>query len=238
MNQNSTKMILVRLSGHSCAGKSRLTAASRGFTRCVIYTSRQARKGELDGVDYYFLSRSAIEALPDEHFFKGQVREMIQAVDLQQLASDLANPEIRVVLIELYDRLWPGLETKLRIRIGPSLVTKSVFLTAVDRNEVETRLDEAGANPNATEEVREWIYKQVYEWVKARGKDQEDKWDGRAKDAVTEVIAAVTGESPYDRIFHSAPEGPDGQDEWTRSGGPTGQARICLDEFMDWLDTL
>jgi guanylate kinase len=86
-------MLLLRLSGHSGAGKSRLTAAlpNLGVTcpRTVLYTSRLARPGEVHGQDYYFLSYGAINALPSSDFFVGPVREMLQGVDLSQLESDL-----------------------------------------------------------------------------------------------------------------------------------------------------
>ncbi|MBM3798239.1 MAG: hypothetical protein FJW31_30330 [Acidobacteria bacterium] len=55
-------MRLLRLSGHSGAGKSRLIRAlprlGMKCPRAVIYTSRPPRPGEVHGVDYYFLSSS------------------------------------------------------------------------------------------------------------------------------------------------------------------------------------
>jgi guanylate kinase len=57
-------MLLLRLSGHSGAGKSRLIAAlpHHGITcpRAVLYTSREQRVGEIDGRDYHFRSRAFI----------------------------------------------------------------------------------------------------------------------------------------------------------------------------------
>ena len=84
-------MLLLRLSGHSGAGKSRLLAELPKLDitcpRAVLYTSRLARTGERHGQDYYFLSRSAIAALPAADFYIGPVREMLQAVDLSQLET-------------------------------------------------------------------------------------------------------------------------------------------------------
>ncbi len=83
--------MLLRLSGHSGAGKSRLTAALPQFgitcPRAILYTSRSPRDGEVHGKDYYFLSRGAIAALPRSDFYVSPVREMLQAVDLSQLEA-------------------------------------------------------------------------------------------------------------------------------------------------------
>ena len=54
-------MLLIRLSGHSCAGKTRLVNAlpKYGITlpRVLRYTSRAPRPEEIEGEDYFFLSR-------------------------------------------------------------------------------------------------------------------------------------------------------------------------------------
>src|SRR5436305_295791 len=101
-DQKDSIMMLLRLSGHSGAGKSRVTAALSRFgvtcPRAVLYTSRAARDGEIHGRDYYFLSRGAIAALPRSDFYMGSVREMLQAVDLSQLEIELQSN--RLVLVE------------------------------------------------------------------------------------------------------------------------------------------
>ena len=122
-------MLLLRLSGHSGAGKSRLTAALPRFgvtcPRAVVYTSRLSREGEAHGRDYYFLSRAAINALPREDFYVGPVREMLQAVDFDQLELDLKANDL--VLVEIFHTLWPGLEKRIKDRIGNELRTASIW---------------------------------------------------------------------------------------------------------------
>ena len=94
-------MILLRLSGHSGAGKTRLVNAlpQYGITcpKVLRYTSRPARKNEVHGEDYYFLSRSFIESLPEKDFLVGPVRNMVQAFDLRQLEIDLSNHELVLI---------------------------------------------------------------------------------------------------------------------------------------------
>ena len=127
-------MLLIRLSGHSGAGKSRLLAAlvkrNIKHRRAILYTSRQPRIGEVDGQDYHFCSRNKIEELPKVKFYIGEVHEMLQAVDLIQLEHDLQSNE--PVIVEIFHALWPGLEMEIKRRMRESLVTASVFLTAIN----------------------------------------------------------------------------------------------------------
>lgn len=221
-------MMLFHLAGHSGAGKSRLIAAlvKRGvkFPRAVLYTSRLARDGEIHGVDYYFLSKGAIAALPRPSFFIGPVREMLQAVDLVQLEEDLRSPKSNLVLIEIFADLWPELKSQITNRVGGELRTASVFMTAVDP-EIVKALPE--------NEIRgRYIQTEVQRSLTWRGKDAGDKVASRSRSAVDEVLGALQLKQTaacYDEVLHSAPEGPDGQDEWTRTGEPIGRAKSVLD---------
>jgi len=223
-------MLLLRLSGHSGAGKSRLTAAlpRLGITcpRAVLYTSRLARAGEVHGRDYYFLSRSAIAALPSRDFYVGPVREMLQAVDLGQLEIELKSNSL--VLVEIFAPLWVDLESRIRERVGPELHTASVFMTAVDPKVFHAQPDESRAR---------YVQETVEGILRWRAKDADDKISSRAHSAVAEVTEALGphGKSLYSRVFHSAPEGPDGHDDWTKEGQPIGRAREALREFVDFV---
>jgi hypothetical protein len=225
-------MMLVRMSGHSGAGKSRLLEAlpSVGVEcqRAVLYTSRLARDGEVHGKDYYFLSRSAIAALPGWDFHIGPVREMLQAVDLHQLETDLRSSG--VVMIEIFADLWPGLIKRMEERMKCPVPSASVFMTAVDPARIRAEPETGRAKLIEAEVER------LLTW---RGKDQPDKIKSRAKSAVKETLQAVGPEGPslYTRVLHSSPEGPDGQDEWTKPGGPTGRAKGVLDEFVAFFRT-
>lgn len=221
-------MMLVRLSGHSGAGKSRLTAAlpKHGVQcpRAVIYTSRLARDDEVHGKDYYFLSRSAIAALPSAAFFVGPVREMLQAVDLDQLEQDIRSND--VVLIEIFHALWPELELQVKARVGNDLRTASVFMTAVDPDHLRSLPDDNARG--------EHIRTEVTEILTIRAKDEESKIKKRAASAVDEILTAIgpDGAKQYARVFHSSPEGPDKNDDWTREAAPIGRAKEVLNEFV------
>jgi len=220
-------MLLLRLSGHSGAGKSRLVAAlPRYGISCpyvVRYTSRLARPEERHGVDYYFLSRAAIAALPDSDFYVGPVREMLQAVDLSQLEIDLWSSN--VVMVEIFPELWPGLLGRIEERMRCAVPSASVFMTTVHREKI-LALPEQDRGSFIEAEVE-----RILRW---RNKDAPDKIRIRAVSAVEEILTAISpeGAQAYARIFDSAPEGPDGQDEWTREAEPVGDAKRVLEEFL------
>ena len=223
-------MLLIRLSGHSGAGKSRLVAAlpSSGINcpRAILYTSRPAREGEVHGRDYYFLSRSAIAALPHTDFFVGPVRDMLQAVDLDQLERDLRASES--VIIEIFHGLWPGLVSRLTERIGDELRSESVFMTAVSPREIQQQADDQAR--------AEMIRSEVTRILKWRGKDNAAKIPNRAESAIAEITEALSRESPYALVMHSAPEGPDHEDEWTRAEDPQGRAAETLARFREFIE--
>jgi hypothetical protein len=220
-------MLLLRLSGHSGAGKTRLVAAlpRYGITcpTVVRYTSRLARPEEQHAKDYYFLSRAAIMALPASDFYVGPVREMLQAVDLSQLEIDLRSSD--AVMVEIYPDLWPGLLSRIQERVGCVVPNSSVFMTAVHRKAI-LALPEQNRAPFIEAEVE-----RILRW---RNKDAPDKVRIRAKSAVDEILTAISpeGSQDYARILDSAPEGPDEEDEWTREAEPIGDAERVLDEFI------
>ena len=225
-------MLLIGLSGHSGAGKSRLTAALPEFglscPRVVLYTSRRPRVGEMHGRDYYFLSRGAIAAFPETDFFVGPVREMLQAVDLAQLEADLLSNDI--VLVEIFHALWPGLKERIKERLGDELRMASVFMTAINPAHLLSLPDD--------ETRADHIRREVEGILVHRKKDPPAKIPPRAESAVKEIMIAIRPDSPYDKVFHSAPEGPDGEDEWTCKDGPINQARQVLFEFIEFVRTI
>jgi hypothetical protein len=221
-------MILLRLSGHSGAGKTRLVNALPKFgitcPKVLRYTSRPPRKDEHHGQDYYFMSRSFIEKLPEEDFLVGPVRNMLQAFDLNQIELDLKGNDI--VLVEIYPDLWPRLMDKMHDRLGNKLKTASVFMTAVDPAYIAAMPDDRAKSSYIIAEVRKNITR--------RNMDSAKDIEIRASSAAKEILEALgpAGSSLYDKILYSAPEGPDGQDDWTREEQPIGQAKIAMDEFI------
>lgn len=94
---------LVILSGPSCVGKSPLAHALGKFypelrktlQPLVLYNSRDARPGEIDGVDYHFRSREEIENLRSKaHFVVLDVRGDLQGLDLEEVSASLAKGDV------------------------------------------------------------------------------------------------------------------------------------------------
>jgi guanylate kinase len=218
-------MLLIRLSGHSGAGKSRLLAAlpkfGMRFKKTVLYTSRPPRLGEIDGEDYHFLSSHKIKELPRDRYFVGKVREMWQAVDLVGLNKDLQSND--TVIIEIFHQLWLNLTHIITKNPKPDLRIASVFMTAVDPEVLKNMPDE-----KVSKIIRENVRK-ILEW---RNKDDQESILRRADSAVEEILTALKNPDTYSALIHSAPEGPDGKDEWTRNEHPTGLAKEALNKFL------
>jgi len=218
-------MIMLRLSGHSGAGKTRLINALPEYgihcPKVLRYTSRPVRKDEMHGQDYYFMSRAFIEALPEKDFLVGPVRNIVQAFDLRRIEKDLRKNDI--LLVEIYPDLWPVLINRLEERMQQKINSASVFMTAVDPAMIRKfgkKTEKAG-----------YISSEVYKILLNRNKDNHEDIKVRAHAAQEEILEALSpeGRKMYDKIIHSAPEGPDGEDDWTREGRPVGQAKLVLE---------
>ena len=62
---------MIVLIGESASGKSTIEKelTKNGLNKIVSYTSRTARQGEINGVDYHYISKSEFERLLSEGFF-------------------------------------------------------------------------------------------------------------------------------------------------------------------------
>ena len=63
---------MIILVGESASGKSsieRYLVENYGYKKVVSYTTRQPREGEIDGVDYYFITKSQFRRLKEQEFF-------------------------------------------------------------------------------------------------------------------------------------------------------------------------
>ena len=154
---------------------------------------------------------------------------MLQAVDLDQLEQDLRSSD--VVLIEIFHKLWPDVERRMKDRLGGELSTTSVFMTALDPAELEAMHDEERA---------EYIQTEVTKIITWRGKDKPAKVPKRAGSAVKELKEAIApqGDNQYSQVFHSAPEGPDSEDDWTREDSPVGRAKQVIAEFIQFVESM
>jgi len=227
-------MLLLRLSGHSCAGKTRLVNALPLYgincQKVIRYTSREPRPEEIEGEDYCFRSREFIESLPEKDFLVGPVRNMLQAFDLDKLAKDLASNDL--VLIEIYPALWPKLIARLEDRIKEPVTTASVFMSAVNPAVIEEFKDD--------KEKAGYITSEVYKMLLFRNKDILEDMKIRAHAAASEILGALSpeGQKQYAKIIYSSPEGPDGEDDWTRKVMPMGQAKAAIEEYISYFDSI
>lgn len=130
---------LIILSGPSCVGKGPLCQALRrlhphlagGLAKIVLYNSREPRPGEIDGVDYHFRSRQAIQDLEGKKRFSVfDVRGDLQAIDLDELSETLASSE---VLFEGNPRVSSALQDLVHGRATEHL---SIFLSPLSREEI------------------------------------------------------------------------------------------------------
>jgi len=224
-------MKLIRLSGHSGAGKSRLLTSLKKkdleFKKALLYTSRERRPGEIDGIDYFFRSKSDINHLPQDRFLKGHVREMLQAVDLVQLKNDIRNSYL--VIVEIYYAFWLDLQKVLLHHFHGDLKIASVFLTAINPIVLKNK------SLNESSKIIRIEVEKILQW---RNIDTQDKILLKSKSAIQEILTAIQSHGMYDKIIFSSPEGPDGKDEWTLEDYPIGSAKRTLNEFMSLIEDL
>ena len=103
------KKRLIILSGPSCVGKSPLINALEkvhpeiSFQMPILYTSRQPRSMETNGVDYYFRSEQDIRSYPPERFIVGQIRRIWQAIDLVEMQGLFVHSGL--IIAEIYPTL-------------------------------------------------------------------------------------------------------------------------------------
>jgi hypothetical protein len=73
-----------------------------------------------------------------------------------------------------------------------------------------------------------------------RKKDLPEDIKIRARAAASEILGALSpeGQKMYAKIIYSSPEGPDGQDDWTRGEKLAGKALEAMGEFRELMDHL
>lgn len=129
------------LAGTSGAGKgtigARLLAQDRGLRWSVSWTSRAARPGEREGVDYHFVTREEFESLRDRGGF----------LEWFEVYGDLKGTPRQYVL----DEMAAGHDVMLEIDVQGALAVKAqipeallVFVRAPSRAEQRRRLESRG----------------------------------------------------------------------------------------------
>lgn len=95
---------LILLVGPTCSGKSTLEKVlnARGVPSVVSYTTRAQRTGEVDGVHYYFLTRSQVEELEAA----GKVAQRVEFAgnlygsSLDSIDTAFAKSDTAVIVVE------------------------------------------------------------------------------------------------------------------------------------------
>jgi len=143
-------MLLV-LAGPSGVGKGtiveRLVTRVPGLWESVSYTTRRPRPGEIDGVDYHFVSRADFEALRDAGGF----------LEWFEVFGDLkGTPRAPVE-----ERLAAGVDVLLEIDVQGALAVREafpqavlVFVKAPSADELRRRLTNRAAGPAEDIEAR------------------------------------------------------------------------------------
>jgi guanylate kinase len=101
-------MAIYALIGQSASGKSTVerSLTELGYSRIISYTTRPARKGETDGVDYHFIDTDTFTKLQDQDFFAETARYRDWYYGLSLDNVDYENKDyIVVVTIQGYDEL-------------------------------------------------------------------------------------------------------------------------------------
>lgn len=229
MQTRSSRLVI--LAGPSCVGKSPLDKALRRFhpqlrqnlKSLVLYNSRDPRPGELDGVDYHFRARQEIADLESgERYVVMDVRGDLQALDLEQLDSDLSqgdvffegNPFVGEIL-----QTHPALEGINRL---------SVFMSPLSREEILfLRSQRSVSLPELVTDVmrRKLLRRTRRQKGELSLKDLENI-ETRASSAYSELNKAH-------RFQHVIPN-HDGEDSenWDAFYYPLGDARRALDAFV------
>lgn len=132
---------VILLSGPSCVGKTPLLRAlSRTYPeikwgRPILYTSRQPRPNERDGIDYHFVSEAEIQSLPRERFVVAKTRHIWQAVDLDELEELLRGYDW--VIYDVHPVLAAALREHPRLKDRDRVQIVRIFLQPASLAEIE-----------------------------------------------------------------------------------------------------
>ncbi|MBM3244617.1 MAG: hypothetical protein FJZ15_02345, partial [Candidatus Omnitrophica bacterium] len=172
---------LILLSGPSAVGKGPLWEQIQRhfpgyFSRVVLYTSRDARKGEEEGVTYFFRKSEEIQKLVDnnpEIFLMQGVHGKEQGLDLRDVAKAFESGKVPLIEVSVD---WAKM---LREKFGKQIF--SIFMSPLSDEEIERRCREQNKIP---EQV---VYEEMFARQKERGADTEKDWEKRARNAVGEM---------------------------------------------------
>ncbi len=231
-----TQHRLIILAGPSCAGKSPLVKAlglfypglKKPLQPLILYNSRSARPGEMDGIDYHFRSRDEIEKLEGkDHFVVLDVRGDLQALDVRQLSDDLERGEVFFEGNPFIGRL---LQTHSELKRINRL---SVFMSPLSREEilflksVEPGIDLSGL---VTDVMRRRLLRRTRKQKGELSQKDLENIERRASSAYRELQEA--------HYFQYVIPNHDGEDSenWDAFYFPLGDARKSLQTFAGLLE--
>lgn len=153
MSQFSAKSLLILISGPAGSGKTtlcdRMLKEFSWVKRVVTATTRKPRENEVDGVDYYFLTKSAFEeGIELGRFYEfARVHGCLYGVPKEEIQTKLMQGIDLLLNIDVQ-----GAKTIRRVAAKDPLLKGrfvSVFIKPPDLNELKKRLSTRG---NDTEE--------------------------------------------------------------------------------------
>lgn len=223
---------LIVFSGPSCVGKSPLAKAlarlhpelHESLQPLVLYNSRGARPGEMDGVDYYFRPRQDIEKLNEKDgFIVMDVRGDLQALDINELSLLLSkgnvffegNPFVGRVL-----QTHPSLAEVNRL---------TIFMSPLSRDEIlflKAAIPGVSLPDMVTDIMRRKLLRRTRRQKGEMSLKDLENIERRASSAYNELKDAF-------HFQHIIPN-HDGEDSenWDAFYYPLGDARKALDAFV------
>jgi guanylate kinase len=230
-----TDGLLIVFSGPSCVGKSPLAKAiarlhpelHNTLQPLVLYNSRGARPGEMDGVDYYFRPRQEIEGLREKDgFIVMDVRGDLQALDLNELKLLLArgnvffegNPFVGRVL-----QTHPSLAEVNRL---------SIFMSPLSREEI---LFLKAAKPGVS--LPDTVTDSMRRKLLRRTRRQKGELSFKDLENIEKRASSAFHELKDAFHFQYVIPNHDGEDSenWDAFYYPLGDARIALNAFVSLL---
>jgi guanylate kinase len=223
---------LIVLAGPSCVGKSPLDKAlSRFHPRLrqalqpvVLYNDRAPRPGEMDGEDYHFRERRAIEALEG----KGEFVVMDVRGDLQAL--DVAELKVMLQAGDVFFEGNPFVGQRLLTENGLADVTSlGVFMAPLSRAEILYLRDTAGDAVLAglvTDVMRRKLLRRTRKQKAELSLKDLENIETRAGSAYRELKMA----HEFDAVLPNH-DGED-SDNWDAFYYPLGDARQSLEAFV------
>lgn len=234
MTDNTDGQLII-FSGPSCVGKSPLARAIArlhpelhlSLQPLVLYNSRSARPGEIDGIDYYFRPRKDIERMRGlDGFIVMEVRGDLQALDLNELRLLLAkgkvlfegNPFVGHVLLS-----HPSLAEVNRL---------SIFMSPLSRSEI---LFLKSVNPGVS--LPDLLTDIMRRKLLRRTRRQKGEISLRDLENIEKRASSAYSELEEAYHFQFIIPNHDGEDSenWDAFYYPLGDARKALDAFVSLL---